>query len=93
MTRKDWFYVPLPSEMMDSLNDILAREGKKYGIIRRTDLIRIIIGDFIKYYDQSCRLKFHRDTERMLKPFELKEGGEEEEDKEKEEKNTKQIVK
>lgn len=53
MTRKDWFYVPLPLVMAKALDDIVNKEGKKYGIVDRSELIRIILGEFIMKYDQK----------------------------------------
>lgn len=53
MPRKDWFYVPLPLVMATVLDEIVEREGKKYGIVDRTELIRIIIGEFLLKYDKD----------------------------------------
>ena len=53
MPRKDWFYVPLPLVMAKALDEIIEKQGKKYGIIDRTGLIRIIVGEFIMKYDKK----------------------------------------
>ena len=53
MPRKDWFYVPLPLVMATVLDEIVEKEGKKYGIVDRTELIRIIIGEFLLKYDEN----------------------------------------
>ena len=51
MTRKDWFYVPLPIVMGIALDEIIEKGCKRYGIGDRSELIRIIIGEFIMKYD------------------------------------------
>lgn len=54
MARKDWFYVPLPLEQANALDDILSsKECEEYGIVERTELIRFIIGYFIERYNIS----------------------------------------
>jgi len=53
MARKDWFYIPLPLEQAKALDSIIEKEGAKYGITERTDLIRILIGEFIEAYERT----------------------------------------
>lgn len=53
MTRKDWYYVPLPVEQSEILDQIVNQEGRKYGILDKAGLVRIIIGDFLEKYDKS----------------------------------------
>lgn len=53
MSRKDWFYVPLPLVMAIPLDEIVEKEGKRYGIVDRSELIRIILGEFIMKYDKK----------------------------------------
>lgn len=64
MPRKDWFYVPLPIEQAKALDEILTKEGKKYGIIDRTEFIRLILGEFIETYERTG--KSLMDTRRRL---------------------------
>ena len=69
MPRKDWFYVPLPIEQAKALDEILSKEGKKYGIIDRTEFIRLILGEFIETYERTgknmmdTRRRLHRERE------------------------------
>lgn len=51
MARKDWFYIPLPSEMLKALDEVM-KEAHRYGIADRAELIRMILGDFITRYDR-----------------------------------------
>jgi metal-responsive CopG/Arc/MetJ family transcriptional regulator len=53
MARKDWFYIPLPLEQAKALDEIIEKDCIKYGILDRTELIRIIIGEFIERYERT----------------------------------------
>lgn len=53
MPRKDWYYVPLPVEQSEILDEIVKEEGRKYGILDKAGLVRIIIGDFLEKYEKS----------------------------------------
>jgi hypothetical protein len=67
LARKDWFYIPLPLEQAKLLDEILnTKECEKYGIVDRTELIRLIIGEFLtqyeKRFDKKDLIKALRET-------------------------------
>lgn len=73
MSRKDWWYPNIPRQQADALDDIVKKEGLKYGIIDKNELVRHIIGDFIaRYEDQNGLIKAMRGVgfpERKQKPI------------------------
>lgn len=53
MARKDWFYVNLPAEMGEALDKIVEKEGKKYAIYDKTDLVKTLVRDFLIKYEEK----------------------------------------
>lgn len=53
MTRKDWFYAPLPIAMARALDEMIEEKAKKYGLDDRSELIRLVVGRFIMQYDEN----------------------------------------
>ena len=51
MARKDWFYVPIPTEQGEVLDYIISRDGKKYGLLDKNQLVRALVSDFIEKYE------------------------------------------
>ena len=51
--RKAWYYVPLPNEMVDVLDRIVRRHGRKYGQMDKAQLVRALLGYFIEQYEIS----------------------------------------
>lgn len=61
--RKKWYFLPLPVEMVGSLDTIVKQTGRKYGVMDKAQLGRLLIGDFIQIYEENpdfveARLKF-----------------------------------
>ena len=52
MGREDWWYVNLPVETAETIDHILAKEGKKYAIYDKKELVRILVRDFILKYEE-----------------------------------------
>jgi hypothetical protein len=53
VARKDWYYAPIPVEMADTIDKIIDRDGKKYGIPDKIALIRTLLSDFISRYEEE----------------------------------------
>jgi len=53
MARSDWWYVNLPKEQQDAIKLILKREGRKYGIMDESSLVRTVVGDLIARYEEK----------------------------------------
>lgn len=53
MARSDWWYPNIPKKQADALDDIVKKEGMKYGIIDKGELIRFLVGDFISRYEEN----------------------------------------
>lgn len=53
LARKDWWYLQLPIEMAETLEEIVKREGNKYGIFDKQALGRYIIADFVMKYEAN----------------------------------------
>jgi len=51
MARKDWFYVPIPVEQGEVLDYIIDKDGKKYGLFDKNQLVRTLVSDFIEKYE------------------------------------------
>lgn len=87
--RRNWYYCPIPKEQEEAINEIIKNKmSPRYGISDKTDMIRLIIGQFIRRYDLYGELPLDSESLRLLRPFELKNVEELEE-----EENSNQIVK
>ncbi len=53
MTRKDWYYMNIPSEQADALDKIIEKIGRKIGVADKQQLVRNLIGDYIKEYEKT----------------------------------------
>jgi hypothetical protein len=53
MARSDWWYPNIPRKQADALDDIVKKEGIKYGIIDKGELVRFLVGDFISRYEEK----------------------------------------
>ena len=51
MARKDWFYIPIPVEMIEVIDCIINKDGRKYGILDRNQMVRTLVSDFIEKYE------------------------------------------
>lgn len=75
MSRKDWFYVNLPTEQGEVLDFIIDQEGKKYGIMDKHQLVRNVISEFIEKYERYKNIVIARNSVRsptgtdLTKPF------------------------
>jgi hypothetical protein len=67
MARKDFTYLKITVDMFMALETIYKKEGKKYHIKDKTELARIILRQFIAYYQDD---RFHRASESIRSPFE-----------------------
>jgi hypothetical protein len=56
MARSDWWYPNIPRKQADALDVIVKREGLKYGIIDKGELVRFIIADFMRRYEEEYGL-------------------------------------
>lgn len=52
MARSDWWYPNIPRKQADALDVIVRKEGMKYGIIDKGELVRFIIADFMARYEE-----------------------------------------
>lgn len=52
MARGDWWYPNIPRKQADALDVIVKKEGLKYGIIDKGELVRFIIADFMARYEE-----------------------------------------
>lgn len=53
MARGDWWYPNIPKKQADALDVIVKKEGLKYGIIDKNELVRFIIADFMIRYEDK----------------------------------------
>ena len=53
MARGDWWYPNIPKKQADALDVIVKKEGLKYGIIDKNELVRFIITDFMIRYEEK----------------------------------------
>jgi hypothetical protein len=53
MARIDWWYPNIPKKQADALDVIVKKEGLKYGIIDKNELVRFIIADFTIRYEEK----------------------------------------
>ena len=53
MARIDWWYPNIPKKQADALDVIVQKEGLKYGIIDKNELVRYIIADFMIRYEEE----------------------------------------
>lgn len=53
MARIDWWYPNIPKKQADALDVIVKKEGLKYGIIDKNELVRFIIADFMIQYEEK----------------------------------------
>lgn len=53
MARSDWWYPNIPKKQADTLDVIVKKEGMKYGIIDKGELVRFVVGDFIARYEEK----------------------------------------
>jgi hypothetical protein len=54
-------YIPIPKDIMFELNEIVNKEGRKYGIIDKSQLARTLTGDFIERYEiKNNNIKFNK---------------------------------
>lgn len=53
MARGDWWYPNIPKKQADALDVIVKKEGLKYGIIDKNELVRYIIADFMIRYEEK----------------------------------------
>ena len=53
MGRKDWEYIALSKKQLKFFEDIVEREGAKYGIHTRTELVRMILQRFQTSYEKN----------------------------------------
>lgn len=65
LARKDWYYVNIRIEQADALDKILRKEGKKWGMTDKVQLIRALIADFIAKYEEKKDLIAARDAVRL----------------------------
>lgn len=56
MGRNDWYYASIPIDMAESLDYIINRNGRKYGVTDRLELIRAVLAEFIANYEKSNNL-------------------------------------
>lgn len=52
MPRRDYYFAPIPMEMVKVIDEIFEREGRRYGMDNRQNTIRSMLGDFITLYDR-----------------------------------------
>lgn len=53
MARGDWWYPNIPKKQADALDIIVRREGLKYGILDKNQLVRFIIAEFMIKYEEK----------------------------------------
>jgi len=54
LARKDWYYINIANEQAEAIDRILAtKEGRKWGITDRVQLIRTLVADFIEKYEKT----------------------------------------
>lgn len=53
MARDDWFYVNLPIEWGETMDRVLLKEGKKYLIYDRKEMVRQILRDWLMNYEEK----------------------------------------
>jgi metal-responsive CopG/Arc/MetJ family transcriptional regulator len=53
MARGDWEYIAIPKEQAKELDNIVQKQGRKYGLVDRNELIRAIIADFITRFEEK----------------------------------------
>ena len=53
MARTDWWYPNIPKAQADALDIIVMKEGLKYGIIDKNELVRFILGSFTASYEEG----------------------------------------
>jgi len=53
MARSDWWYPNIPRKQADALDVIVEKEGLKYGIIDKNELVRFIVADFLARYEEK----------------------------------------
>ena len=52
MARADWYYIPIPRQQAKVLDDIVRKEGRKYGFEDKRELVRALLSDFITNYEE-----------------------------------------
>ena len=53
LARGDWWYPNIPKKQADALDVIVRKEGLKYGITDKNELVRFIISDFMIRYEEK----------------------------------------
>jgi hypothetical protein len=53
LARGDWWYPNIPKKQADALDIIVRKEGLKYGITDKNELVRFIISDFMIRYEEK----------------------------------------
>ncbi len=53
VARGDWWYPNIPRKQADALDRIVRKEGLKYGITDKNELVRFIIADFMIRYEEK----------------------------------------
>ena len=51
MTRQDWYYLQLRREQKRFFDEVVEKEGTKYGIYNSADLMRSILAKFQENYE------------------------------------------
>lgn len=65
MARSDWYYPNIPIEMADALDDILKKQGRKYGYTNKHELIRAILAEFISKFEEKNDIIMARNAVRL----------------------------
>jgi hypothetical protein len=60
MGRYDWDYITIPHEMGRTLDEIIRREGRKYGMLDKNTFIRSLLGSFISNYELTGKFDISR---------------------------------
>ena len=67
LARKDWYYINIANEQAEAIDKILEKEGRKWGIKDRVQLIRTLVADFIEKYEEKHDLVAARKAVRLDK--------------------------
>lgn len=51
MVRQDWYYLQISKEQAKFFDDIVEKEGRKYGIKDKAELVRSILSKFQESYE------------------------------------------
>jgi len=61
MARKDWYYINIKQDMALCLDYIIKKDGAKYGIEDRVQLIRWLLGEFIARWEKERNMSLAKD--------------------------------